>query len=133
MSSSIASSSPLGRVLPGLLLLAVVALLRPLEARIATGPVRLAPQLGVLSGSGSVLAVLGGLRSAVAGVCWLRANLAWERRDAAATTALLHLTVAADERPLHFWLNGARMLAYDLAEWRLGPDTTRAVRRRAVI
>ncbi|MSU46895.1 MAG: hypothetical protein EXS42_07205 [Lacunisphaera sp.] len=30
---------------------------------------------------------------------------------------MLELTVAADERPLYFWLNGARILAYDLPEW----------------
>ncbi len=59
----------------------------------------------------------GGLRPLVAGGCWLRANLAWERRDEAATIAWLDLTVAADARPAYFWLNGSRMLAYDLAEW----------------
>jgi hypothetical protein len=133
MSSSIANFSALSRVLPLVLLLLAVAVLRPLESKLAAAPVRAMPQLAMLAGSGGTVAVLGGLRAAVAGCFWLRANLAWERRDAAATTAFLHLTVAADERPLHFWLNGARMIAYDFSEWRLGPDASAAQRRRVVI
>ena len=73
--------------------------------------------------------MLGGMRSVLAGGFWLRTNLAWEQRDAAATTALLHLTVAADERPLTFWLNGARLLAYDLPAW-CEYDVPAAVRQR---
>jgi tetratricopeptide (TPR) repeat protein len=100
------------------LLLATVCLMGPLEMRLAAPALASVPQLAILGGSGGTLAVLGGMRAAVAGGFWLRTNLAWERRDGAATTSLLHLTVAADERPLYFWLNGARMLAYDLPEWR---------------
>lgn len=87
-------------------------------------------QMTVLAGRGGLPAVLGGLRSAVAGGFWLRANLAWERRDAEGTAALLDLTVAADERPAYFWLNGARMLAYDVPQWL--PDTAPAVVRQRV-
>lgn len=83
-----------------------------------------------LAGRGGFAAMFGGLRPVVAGGFWLRANLAWERRDPVATTALIELTVAADERPAYFWLNGARMLAYDLPEW-LPDDAPEAVRRRA--
>lgn len=104
-------------------------LLRPLERSLATaGPDR--GQLTTLAGHGGVLAVLGGMRSVVAGGLWLKANLAWERRDAAATAALIELTVAADERPAYFWLNGARILACDLPEWRLDAASPAAVRRR---
>ena len=74
--------------------------------------------------------MLGGMRSVVAGGFWLRADLAWERRDPVETTALLELTVAADERPLYFWLNGARILAYDVPAWQ-PVDTPLAVRQRA--
>jgi tetratricopeptide (TPR) repeat protein len=74
-------------------------------------------QLTALAGQGGWPALLGGLRPAVAGGFWLRANLAWERRDAVALAALLELTVAADARPAYFWLNGARMLAYDVPAW----------------
>ena len=112
MSSVAVSSDRLGRVLPPLVLLVAVGLLRPLEARLAA--VALAADT-VRSGS---LAALGGLRAVTAGGCWLRANLAWERRDPAATMALIELTIAADDRPLCFWLNGARMMAHDFPEWR---------------
>jgi hypothetical protein len=118
MSSSIANSRLPRWFLPPVLLLAAVCLMRPLERRLSAPAMASVPQLASLGGSGGTLAVLGGLRAAVAGGFWLRTNLAWEGRDAAATTRLLHLTVAADERPLYFWLNGARMLAYDLPEWR---------------
>ena len=108
-------------------------LLRPLEDRLAVpwavGGAN-AGQLASLVGHGQVLAVLGGMRSTVASGFWLRANLAWEHRDAAATRALLDLTVAADERPAYFWLNGARMLAYDLPEWSLSSSAPAAVRRQ---
>jgi len=64
-------------------------------------------------------ALLGGCRALVADGLWLETYEAWVRRDAAATTALIRLTTAMDDRPLYFWVNGARMLAYDLAQWRL--------------
>lgn len=126
MFSSIANSSLPRWLLPPALLLAATGALCPLEGRLlpdATTP------SAALAGSGGTLAVLGGMRSILAGGCWLRANLAWERRDAVATTALVHLTVAADERPLTFWLNGARMLAYDLPAWR-SEGAPAAVRQR---
>jgi hypothetical protein len=65
-------------------------------------------------------AAAGGLRTFAADVTWLRANDAWERRDARRTEALLRLTVALDPQPLYFWLNGARMMAYDFPSWRSG-------------
>ena len=115
-------------LLPAVALFAGGFLLRALEQ---PAPVALrVEQLTALAGQGGLPAVLGGLRSAVAGGFWLRANLAWERRDAGATAALLELTVAADERPAYFWLNGARMLAYDVPEWL--PDTAPTVVRQQV-
>jgi tetratricopeptide (TPR) repeat protein len=126
MFSSIANSRLPQWLLPPTLLLATAGVLRPLESRLLPGA---AAPSAALAGSGGTLAGLGGMRSVLAGGFWLQANLAWERRDAAATTTLLHLTVAADERPLTFWLNGARMLAYDLPAWR-ADDAPAAVRQR---
>jgi len=80
-------------------------------------------------------ALLGGGRALAADGLWLETYRAWARRDLAATPALIRLTTRVDGRPLHFWLNGARMLAYDLTAWRLeaaaaaGPVPA-AVRRR---
>lgn len=130
MFSSAANSRLRAWLPPALVLWAAVGLSRPMEIRLLPGPAR--PAVGLAAGGGN-LALLGGMRSVLAGGCWLRANLAWERRDAAATMALVHLTVAADERPLTFWLNGARMLAFDLAEWRTPRDAPAAVRRRIAV
>ncbi|MFZ5493834.1 MAG: hypothetical protein ACOZE5_00670 [Verrucomicrobiota bacterium] len=113
MSSAVASSDRLARTLPVVVLLAAVWLARPFEARLA--PPSSPDEAGAARGGS--LAALGGFRTVAAGGCWLRANLAWERRDAAATALLLELTVAADDRPLYFWLNAARMMAYDFPAW----------------
>lgn len=129
MSSAVANFERWHRVLPLLLLLATGWVMRPLESRLAM-PVA-ASGVGV-AGSGSTLAVLGGLRSVAAGAFWLRANLAWERRDPVATRTLLELTVAADSRPRYFWLNAARMIAHDFSEWRLDADAPAALRDRVV-
>lgn len=130
MSASNAITDRLARLLPPGLWLAAALGLRLLETRLQVAESRPGPQWAALAGSGGSLAVMGGMRAAVASGFWLRTNLAWERRDAAETTAMLYLTVAADERPIAFWLNGARMLAYDLPEWRIGVDSPAAWRDR---
>ncbi len=131
MFSSAVNSRPGPLALPLALLVVAAFLLRPLEHDLSSRAASAAKeQLVSLAGRGGSLAVLGGMRSAVAGGFWLRANLAWEHQDPVETTALLELTVAADERPLYFWLNGARILAYDLPAWQ--PVTAPlAVRQRA--
>jgi tetratricopeptide (TPR) repeat protein len=104
--------------------------LRHLERRLSDQPAARRAQWGELLGHGGIVAVLGGMRSVVASGFWLQTNLAWEQRDVQATTLGLNLTVAADERSDYFWLNGARMLAYDLSEWRVSPDAPRVVREK---
>lgn len=74
-------------------------------------------QVAALTGRGLAPALFGGLGPAVAAGCWLRTNLAWEARDEAATIAWIEVTVAADPDMSAYWLNGARMLAYDLPTW----------------
>jgi len=129
MSSNTASFKLPAGFLPLFLLLLATAALRPLEHRLTAPSIQLV-ELNGLGGSG-LLGVLGGMRSAVASGLWLRANEAWERQDAAGTPALLQLTVAADERPLYFWINGARMLAYDIPTWGAAADQPEVVRRKA--
>lgn len=74
----------------------------------------------------------GGYAPLVADWLWLRANLAWERRDAPETRRLIRRTVATDPQSAYFWLNGARMLAYDLPAWRRDtePDAPAALQQR---
>jgi hypothetical protein len=68
---------------------------------------------------GVSFAVLGGFRAIAADLAWLKTYIAWEQRDAHATESLIHLATALDGRALSFWLNGARMMAYDVPVWRI--------------
>ncbi|MEO6994104.1 MAG: hypothetical protein ABI273_10765 [Lacunisphaera sp.] len=85
-------------------------------------------QFVAAASQGGSLALLGGMRSMLASGCWLQTNLAWEKRDLGGTMKLIELTVAADERPLYFWLNGARMIANDMPEWRMTGFAPKAYR-----
>ena len=73
-------------------------------------------------GRGLSLGVLGGFRLVAADLAWLRTYVAWEQRDFGQMESWLNLTTALDGRPLIFWLNGARMIAYDSPAWII--DTT---------
>lgn len=109
---------------PIVAVLATGFLLRSVEQKLAQPTVWRGEQLVALTGRGGLTAVLGGLRAAVACGYWLRANLAREQRESAAMETLIGLTVAADERTLYFWLNGARMLAHDVPAWQPGETPT---------
>lgn len=97
---------------------------------LATGPTS-PGRLRSAAGQGVVLATLGGFRGLAADWLWLLANRAWERREAARTVALLHAAVTVDHRPEYFWVNGARMIAFDLPEWERDPDRPAAVQAAA--
>jgi tetratricopeptide (TPR) repeat protein len=126
MSSNTARFDPKLGALPVAILVTVIFFLRPLESRLVAGawPVESSQK------EAGVFGVMGGMRAVVASGFWLRANRVWEERDPGATRAYLKLTVAADSGPRYFWLNGARMMAYDLPEWRLTADTPAAVQRK---
>jgi tetratricopeptide (TPR) repeat protein len=70
-------------------------------------------------GQGLVVGVLGGLRTILADFVWLRANTIWERRDRAKLDPLIRLATTLDPRPDFFWINGSRMIAYDVPAWRI--------------
>lgn len=114
------NTSPTGFVF-ALLALASAASIAPLETALRGIGVALPPsrgQLAAQAGHGVILATLGGGRTLTADLLWLKTNLAWEQEDLAATRAWLDLVVAVDERPDYFWLNGARIIAYDMPVWR---------------
>lgn len=71
------------------------------------------------AGQGVLLAVLGGFRALVADGVWLKLHLSWEQRNLPATDSLVRLVPAIDPRPVYFWLNGARIVAYDFTAWRV--------------
>ena len=73
--------------------------------------------LGDAMGAGLSLGWLGGFRTLTADLCWLRVQDRWERRDYAGTLASLRIVTAIDPGPLLFWLEGARMIAYDVPTW----------------
>jgi hypothetical protein len=66
------------------------------------------------------ITVFGGLRPVLADIAWLKMSAAWEKRDDVATVRWIGIATKIDPLPLYFWINGARIVAYDLTEWRLG-------------
>ncbi|MCR6657194.1 MAG: hypothetical protein NVV63_15595 [Opitutus sp.] len=78
---------------------------------------QLSPVNRATGASAMTIAALGGYRTFAADLAWLRAYAAWEERDGAAMSRWLHATTSLDPEPLAFWLNGARMLAYDMPRW----------------
>ncbi len=108
----------------GFALMATGGALQPLadSVRRATGSAEPSPapaRLDAALGRGVSIAVLGGYRGLAADLLWLETYVAWAAGDRPATTALIRLATSVDERPESFWLNGARIIAYDLAQWRL--------------
>ncbi len=70
-------------------------------------------------GQGITVGLLGGFRALVANFMWLRANESWEEDDLPATQTMIQFVTTIDPRPLFFWLNGARMIGYDMPVWRI--------------
>jgi tetratricopeptide (TPR) repeat protein len=82
------------------------------------------------------VAMPGGMRALIADGLWLKVYAAWADRDPARTEALIHWVTLVDDRPTHFWVNGARIIAYDVPEWRLagtnGGPVPSEVRKRVI-
>lgn len=70
-------------------------------------------------GQGVLVGIFGGFRSMIANLLWIRGQGYWQDRDLPAMQSLINLVVAVDPRPTFFWLNGARILAYDMPHWRI--------------
>jgi hypothetical protein len=70
-------------------------------------------------GQGLVLGLIGGFRAVLADFVWIRANMSWEREDLSQTESFIRLTTMIDPRPVFFWINGARIFAYDMPVWRI--------------
>ncbi len=110
----------------GVLLLAGI-LLRPLE-EVAWNRVRAdQPALNFseiegAAGQGIMLGLLSGARALLADLIWIRGYTAWADADVERCSALINLAVGIDPRPLFFWINGGRILAYDLPVWRVEQD-----------
>lgn len=70
-------------------------------------------------GQGLVVGVLGGFRAILADFLWIRTNTIWQRRDRAKLDAMIRLVTTLDPRPEFFWINGSRMIGYDVPNWRI--------------
>lgn len=92
--------------------------------------------LSASPGAGALVGWLGGFRALAADFLWIRMYAGWEQRDLPGTQTWLRAVVAVDPRPLYFWLNGARILAYDLPVWRIeaegGYEVVPETRRRVI-
>ena len=100
-----------------LLCFAALVLLTPMGGRLEEraherdlGQMRLAEP-------GDLFAVLGGFRSVVADLHWIRAQLYWEQKDLDGTEEAIALATRWDPSSVYFWINGARMITYDVAAW----------------
>ncbi len=109
-------------VLLGLLLagLAVRPIESPAWAKIkAQQPALRLDSLKDALGQGVTVGLLGGFRAIVADLFWIRTNSIWETNDLPGTQTSIKLVTAIDPRPIYFWLNGSRMIAYDMPNWRI--------------
>lgn len=70
-------------------------------------------------GQGLIIGLLGGFRTIIADFLYIRGNFYWENQDRAKTETTLNLVTAIDPRPMFFWTNGARIIAYDIPVWRI--------------
>lgn len=70
-------------------------------------------------GQGVIVGLLGGFRTIIADFIFIKANVHWEKQEREKTEFLLNLVTEIDPRPVFFWLNGARMIAYDIPVWRI--------------
>ncbi len=124
-----------------LFLLALGFALRPLEApawkTIQAGQ----PELNLAGvedalGQGLILGMLGGFRAIMADFLWIQTNVVWEKRDRAKLDPMVRLVTTLDPRPDFFWINAARMIAYDVPNWRIreegGYDKVPEARQEAI-
>lgn len=70
-------------------------------------------------GQGLVIGMLGGFRAIIADFLWISTNTVWEKRDRVKLDTMIRLVTTIDPRPDFFWINGARMIAYDVPNWRI--------------
>ena len=70
-------------------------------------------------GQGLVVGVLGGFRTIMADFAFIRMNGVWQDKDRVKLDAMIRLVTTLDPRPDFFWSNSARMVAYDVPNWRI--------------
>ncbi|MGA0133925.1 MAG: hypothetical protein ACO3ND_06175 [Opitutales bacterium] len=76
-------------------------------------------QLELGAGQGVMLGVLGGLRTVMADVSWLRSYVLWERKDQAGSEALMRLACTLDPHARYFWEQTGFAVGLDMANWEI--------------
>lgn len=82
-------------------------------------PVFTSADIEAAAGEGIMVGLLGGFRAVTADFLWVRTNAVWEEQDLPGAQTLIRLVTTVDSRPLIFWVNGARMIGYDMPVWRI--------------
>lgn len=70
-------------------------------------------------GQGVLLGVLGGLRTLVADLTWIRSYVLWERKERAGCEALMRAACALDPYSRYFWEHTGYVVGFDLAHWEI--------------
>ncbi len=70
-------------------------------------------------GQGLTVGILGGFRAILADLAWLQLSTVWANEDRVKLSAMIRLVTTLDPRPEFFWINAARMVAYDVPAWRI--------------
>lgn len=70
-------------------------------------------------GQGVLLGVLGGLRTVVADIAWIRSYVFWERRDRPGCEALMRSACTLDPHARYFWENAGLRIGLDMAHWEI--------------
>lgn len=68
-------------------------------------------------GQGVLLGILGGLRTVVADLTWIRSYVLWERKDRPGCEALMRTACALDPHSRYFWENTGYAIGFDMAHW----------------
>jgi tetratricopeptide (TPR) repeat protein len=71
---------------------------------------------------GGGLALLGNFRQLGADLMWVKAYHDWSKKDLRTLRKTLGRVATLNPYATRFWLNGARMLAYDATAWRMARD-----------
>jgi hypothetical protein len=63
--------------------------------------------------------VIAGFRELTSDLLWLKLHTHWERRERRQVGELIERVTQVNPDALYFWINGARILACDVAVWRI--------------
>lgn len=70
-------------------------------------------------GGGMLFGVLGGYRSLVSDLIWIKSYIEWEKKDVSACMASIELAASVDPYMTVFWTQGAAIIAFDTPHWLL--------------